>query len=269
VWIDALSILGEGVISANGGSVQRIPSSGQCGMAKDVASPGGAGGGGRVAVYYNEQLAANVSVRALGGRSQEFTAYGTAGLVFIKNTKTFAEELVLDNGYDRQQNSWPATTLPAGPFAALTLKGAAIARADAALNVALLTMSNRAQLRALTNSGDLKVRSELVSIGDGARVFAGLIDITALKIDISGAATEVTAAGTSSGGAADGSTMANTSARVAAARRAATAARAPVWRAARCRPTAAVDAAAQCWSARRRCRAVSAAAWCASTRTRR
>jgi hypothetical protein len=208
VWIDAQSILGEGVISANGGSVQRIPSM-VGGAAKDVASPGGAGGGGRVAVYYNEQLASNVTVRAFGGRSQEFTAYGTAGLVFIKNTKTFAEELVLDNGYDRQQNSWPATTLPAGPFAALTLRGAAIARADAALNVALLTMSNRAQLRALTNNGDLKVRSELVTIGDGARVFAGLIDITALKIDISGAATEITAAGTSSGGPADGSSMAN------------------------------------------------------------
>jgi hypothetical protein len=49
----------------------------------------------------------------------------------------------------------------------------------------------------------------LVTIGDGARVFAGLIDITALKIDISGAATEITAAGTSSGSPADGSMMAN------------------------------------------------------------
>jgi hypothetical protein len=208
VWIDALSIIGEGTISANGGSVNSIVGTVN-GMAKNVASPGGAGGGGRVAVYYNEQLAPNVTVRALGGRSQEFTAYGTAGLVFIKSTKTFAEELVVDNGYDRQQNSWPATTLPSGALAALTLKGAAIVRAEAALSVALLTMSNRAQLRALTNSGDLRIRSELVSISDGARVFAGLIDIAALKIDIGGAATEIAAAGTSSGGVADGATSPN------------------------------------------------------------
>jgi hypothetical protein len=155
VWIDAQSILGEGVISANGGSVDRIPST-----VNNVRQ--GRGVAGRRWRRWSRRPVLQRAARCQcdGARARrplaEFTAYGTAGLVFIKNTKTFAEELVLDNGYDRQQNSWPATTLPAGPFAALTLKGAAIARADAALNVALLTMANRAQLRALTNSGDLK-----------------------------------------------------------------------------------------------------------------
>jgi hypothetical protein len=209
VWIDALSILGDGQITANGGSVIkiRIPIAGAL---TEVASPGGAGGGGRVALYYRDQVAPTIVVRATGGRSQEFTAYGTAGFVYLKNMRTFAEELVLDNDYNQQQNPWPPTTLPAGAFAALTLRGAAIARAPAAaLNVALLTMSAKAQLRAASPFGDLVIRSDEVKLSDGARVAAGVVDISAQRIDITGMTTEVTAAGTASGSPADGASTAS------------------------------------------------------------
>jgi hypothetical protein len=203
VWIDALSILGDGQITANGGSVIkiRIPIAGAL---TEVASPGGAGGGGRVALYYRDQVAPTIVVRATGGRSQEFTAYGTAGFVYLKNMRTFAEELVLDNDYNQQRNPWPPTTLPAGAFAALTLRGAVIARAPTALNVALLTMSAKAQLRAASPFGDLVIRSDEVKLSDGARVAAGVVDISAQRINITGMTTEVTAAGTASGSPADG-----------------------------------------------------------------
>jgi hypothetical protein len=204
VWIDALSILGDGQITANGGSVIKIRIS-IAGTLTEVASPGGAGGGGRVALYYRDQLAPTIVARAAGGRSQEFTAYGTAGFVYLKNMRTFAEELVLDNNYDQQQVPWPPTTLPASAFAALTLRGGAIARARTVLlNVTLLTMSAKAQLRAASAFGDLVIRSDEVKLSDGARVAAGVVDISAQRIDITGMTTEVTAAGTASGSPADG-----------------------------------------------------------------
>jgi hypothetical protein len=99
-------------------------------------------------------------------------------------------------------------------------------------------------------------------------VFAGLIDITALKIDISGAATEVTAAGTSSGGPADGSSMANIGAGGGGSPRANGGTCAGVAGGAMSTDGRG-GRGGTVRSARRRCPAVWAAAWCASTRTRR
>jgi hypothetical protein len=201
IWIDALSVIGGGLISANGGSVHSaVPGS-------SVASPGGAGGGGFVAVHFFDQL--SVSLLAHGGRSQEFTAFGTAGFVYTKRTATGAEELTLDNSLDKQQSSWPATTLPVGPIGALTIKTGAIARlANDKLVVAHLTMHHNAQLRGSANGDMLRVRSETVNISDASRVFAGIIEITALAINVSGRLTEISAAGTSSGSGASGQTSA-------------------------------------------------------------
>lgn len=115
-----------------------------------VVSPGGAGGGGRIALYY-ETLEPTVSVQAAGGRSLKQTAAGTAGSIWLKNTVTLAEELIFDNLQTTTFSTWcvgrrttpppspswsararaplrPASFLPPAPLAALTIKGGANVR---------------------------------------------------------------------------------------------------------------------------------------------
>jgi hypothetical protein len=88
VWIDAGAILGYANVTANGGSVDSIPVVVNW-TAMRVASPGGAGGGGRVAVH-SKTLSSGVVLRAYGGRSRANGALGTAGLVFTRNKSLLA-----------------------------------------------------------------------------------------------------------------------------------------------------------------------------------
>jgi hypothetical protein len=76
----------------------------------------------------------------------------------------------------------------------------------APVGAALLTMSGRAQLRANATAADLIVRAEEIKLSEGVRVFGGLVELAALRIEIGGIATEVTASGTSSGAAGGAST---------------------------------------------------------------
>lgn len=110
VWIEAGKIVGQGVLSASGGSTNNL----SVGSKTNVMSPGGAGGGGRLAVYYGD-LSPDVELRAWGGRSMPKTAYGTAGTIFLKNTRTFYEELRFENGYTSAQDVWPSSNVPVEP----------------------------------------------------------------------------------------------------------------------------------------------------------
>jgi hypothetical protein len=82
VWINADAVRGEGIISANGGSTTKVKGRSTA-PALELTSPGGAGGGGRVAIFYNELQRASLQISAAGGRSLEGTAYGTAGTIFF------------------------------------------------------------------------------------------------------------------------------------------------------------------------------------------
>jgi hypothetical protein len=82
VWINADAVRGEGIISANGGSTTKVKGRATT-LELELTSPGGAGGGGRVAIYYNELQRASLQISAAGGRSLEGTAYGTAGTIFL------------------------------------------------------------------------------------------------------------------------------------------------------------------------------------------
>ena len=200
VWIDCVDVVGMGSISAAGGDVVNVGELN--GMPVD--SPGGPGGGGWVALYY-KSIADSVSVSARGGRSAIY-AYGTPGFKYLKNTETFAEDLVIDNENNAQQNSWPATTLPNGQYAKITIKGGGNVRAQVNLNVALLTLSEKGQLRSLTDDGALNIRADEVKVLDGARIKAATLQIHALTVDVNGA--ELNAEGVSAGGAVDGATVA-------------------------------------------------------------
>ncbi len=114
IWINALSIAGTGVISANGAdSTQYINGS---------VVDGGAGGGGRVAIYFTNNsgnfAAGNVTsnVKAAGGRSANVANIGAAGTVFLlKSSQTYGDLIVNNNGY----SSTVAKTIINVPAAAL------------------------------------------------------------------------------------------------------------------------------------------------------
>ncbi len=80
IWIDAGTLDGVGVITANGGPGR---------------SSGGAGGGGRVAVYVDASTMGDAQIRAYGGAS---TYGGAAGTVYRRLSAASPEVLVIDNG---------------------------------------------------------------------------------------------------------------------------------------------------------------------------
>jgi len=117
ILINAGSITGTGLVSARGGS------------ATDGSNYYGAGGGGRIAIYYGTNTLPTANVTATGGKSGtgSNTAFnGGPGTIYLKDNAKTKGDLIINNGGIACSNS---TTVQGGNYELLNVQSAAIAMA--------------------------------------------------------------------------------------------------------------------------------------------
>lgn len=198
VWIEADVIEGEGIISANGGST--TPTKGRATTDKlAVTSPGGAGGGGRLAIYYNTLARDKLKLQAMGGRSLEGTAYGTAGTIYLSSTQTYTEELRFDNAHSRLVVTWPGSPLPeakaAAPLQRLVVTGSANVWIPAVGNAFTSVVVGELTVESKSKIGGKRVilLSEVIKVRDGSQLFGSDLRVSALTVEIDGKTSLITA----------------------------------------------------------------------------
>lgn len=151
LWVSAATIVGTGVITADGGAGEWVE--------------GGGGSGGRIALYYGVNQFTGTLTAIGGGGSQR----GGAGTIYTKRTADPEGQLVVDNG-----NGWGNDTPLTTPEAfRLVISGRAVCYPTAALTVARLTLPNEAVLTHLTGQSNvnLHVRGDAI-IAAGAQLTA-------------------------------------------------------------------------------------------------
>jgi len=105
VNIHVSTLSGTGMITARGG-----------------AGPGGAGGGGRIAVYYDVLSMATTSIIATGGKTGSTASYnGGAGTVYLKSNMLPHGDLIIDNrSTSSNDSSTPLRAIGSGVISAVT-----------------------------------------------------------------------------------------------------------------------------------------------------
>jgi hypothetical protein len=146
LWLSVGALQGGGVISANGGSG---PADGD----------GGAGGGGRIAIYYTNAPGFNLAsqVTALGGGPFNWTANNEigagAGTIYTKASSQSVGSLLVDNG----GNSGMLTPLASPEPFNLTVSGNAGVSASQGLTLTTLHLCTNSLLTDLAGDASLNV----------------------------------------------------------------------------------------------------------------
>jgi hypothetical protein len=143
VHIVAGVLEGNGAIRANGG-------------------PGrSAGGGGRVAIYYDEMSGYSGVLSARGGLGDDAAGNGGAGTVYLKRSSEANGELIIDNG-DMVTTGWSTPLLVDGLLRLQSCTILGNARVSTAAGVRI-SRGNAAQFSSLISGGYLQVGGLLVS----------------------------------------------------------------------------------------------------------
>ena len=144
IWLTVGTLQGSGTISANGGSG---PS--DC--------DGGAGGGGRVAIYYTNTAGFNLTNQVAAHGGGPFTCpnllWGGAGTIYLQGPAPASGDLRLDNG--GHQAALTPITSPL-PFT-LTISGGAAASASRGLTLSSLHVATNSLLTDLPGDPSLDV----------------------------------------------------------------------------------------------------------------
>jgi len=146
VWIIGNSILGSGDILANGG---------------ESAYWGAGGGGGRVAIYYTDELASStLQVQAYGGTPGAIDEPGGAGTLFIKKASASNGDLFVDNNnYDGELT--PQVSNTSWVLDNLSIKNKAKYVIPETSTTTLTTLNDCTSNSSLTNNGVLSTSADL------------------------------------------------------------------------------------------------------------
>jgi hypothetical protein len=150
LWLSVGALQGEGVISANGGA--------------DPYSSSGAGGGGRIAIYYTNAPGFDFvsQVTALGGGPFNYAGNGMigggAGTIYTKVASQNVGSVLVDNG----GNSGMMTPLTSPEAYNLTVTNNGVATASSGLTVSSLRVATNSYLTCLAGDASL----DLVVLGN-------------------------------------------------------------------------------------------------------
>jgi len=174
IWINAGTLSGSGLISANGGAGNGW---------------GGSGGGGRIALEYSNNLFTG-AVSAFGGYGE--TGYGGAGTICWRILSRPAGQIIADNGWRRGTNTFLPSSLT--PLDLTIRSGASVWLNSPSLLLSNLvvgaggTLSWRSGIESceLTVLNDAMVESGGVIVADGKGYAAGVGPGSGLTRDLIG-----------------------------------------------------------------------------------